>query len=378
MMDVGKGYLVRTEQLTTETTVLDFQGALNAGTKNVTVALSGANGWNCIGNPYTSAIKFTNGTSNPSALDNLLDVNNTKIDDASFGAYIYTGTGSANGYEVINYTTLEADRYAALGQGFFVKAKTNGTTISFTPAMQVHKDNTSAPFKSAENPASSIKLKVDNGSANFSTQIMFIEGTTIGLDKGYDAGILKADPSFALYTKLVEPFNAEFQLQCLPPTDYSKLVIPVGIDSKSGGEIVFSVQAVQLDPDCKVILEDKLTNTFTDLSKNSYKAAVVANTTGTGRFFLRTGDIISGLEDQVLSGKITAYARGNKEIRVIGEVGNDAVATLFNGLGQVVLSKKLESGNLNIIGLPNLSSGVYMLNINEKGTTQTIKIMIRK
>ena len=189
---------------------------------------------------------------------------------------------------------------------------------------------------------------------------------------------MKADPSFAIYTKLVEPFDAEFQLQCLPTNQYDNLIIPVGIDFKAGGEIVFSVKTVQLEAGCKAILEDKLTNTFTDLSTGSYKAAVVANTAGTGRFYLHTGDIVSGLEDQVLPGKLTAYTVGNIEIRVIGEVGDGAVATLYNGLGQVVLTKKLGAGTLNIIGLPNLSSGIYLLNINDKGVVQTIKVMVRK
>ncbi|MEI6143220.1 MAG: choice-of-anchor Q domain-containing protein, partial [Mariniphaga sp.] len=202
-MVVGKGYLVRTEVLASEPTILDFKGTLYAGNKNVTVSLSGSNGWNCIGNPYTSAIKLSDGTEDASGLDNFLDVNNANIDVTSFGAYIYTTSGSAGGYEVINYATAESDRYAALGQGFFVKAKTDGSAISFKPAMQFHKTLAEAPYKSAENPRSSIKLKVDNGIANFSTEIMFIDGTTKGLDKGYDAGILKADPSFAIYTKLV-------------------------------------------------------------------------------------------------------------------------------------------------------------------------------
>ena len=125
-------------------------------------------------------------------------------------------------------------------------------------------------------------------------------------------------------------------------------------------------------------MEDKLTNTFTDLSKESYKAAVLADTKGADRFYLHTSDIISGLEDPVLPDKLTAYAKGNKEIRVLGEVGDGAVATLVNGLGQVVLTKKLGAGSLNIIGLPNLTSGLYMLNINDKGASQTIKVMVRK
>jgi hypothetical protein len=47
-------------------------------------------------------------------------------------------------------------------------------------------------------------------------------------------------------------------------------------------------------------------------------------------------------------------------------------------LGQVVLTKRLSAGNLNIIGLPNLNSGLYLLNINDKGAPQTIKVMVRK
>ena len=77
-----------------------------------------------------------------------------------------------------------------------------------------------------------------------------------------------------------------------------------------------------------------------------------------------------------------AAPNGNNKVLqawyVNDEVGEGAVATLVNGLGQVVLTKKLGAGSLNIIGLPNFNSGIYLLNINDKGTTQTIKIMIRK
>ena len=164
----------------------------------------------------------------------------------------------------------------------------------------------------------------------------------------------------------------------MPTNQYDRLVIPVGIDSKAAGEIVFSVETFQIDPTCKVILEDKLTNTFTDLSKNSYKAIVIANTSGSNRFFLHTSDIISGLEDHPITGRLNAYARGNQEIRVVGEVSADAMATLYNGLGQVVLTKKLGAGTLNIIGLPNLANGLYVLNIDEGGKVQTIKVMVRE
>ena len=357
-LGLGKGYMVRVQDPVEN---LRFKGIINA---TATVAVD--EGWNCIGNPFTSAVYI----SAAAGTANFMATNSSAFETGYAGLYFWdqmtTKYISVN--NISSYT-------AAIGQGFFMKVKKDVHSVLFTPAMQVHQYD--APFKAAHSEYPSIKLTAQSGTTSFTTDIKFIEGTTNGLDFGYDAGLFTTDKSFAFYTKLVDDNGVNFQLQCLPPTGYDKLAIPVGIDSKAGGEIVFSVETVQLDPTCKVILEDKLTNTFTDLSKNSYKAVVLANTSGTGRFFLHTGDIISGVEDQVLPGKLTAYAIRNVELRIVGEVGGSAVATLYNGLGKVVLTKKLGAGRLNIIGLPNLSSGIYLLNIDDKGTTQTIKIMIR-
>jgi hypothetical protein len=356
-------------------TIVTFKGGIHAGSTDVPVMA----GWNLIGNPFTSTIKINKVDNNFLSLNTSIQPTGP-IDQSYAAVYFWnSSSGPLGAYEPIN--NLSDATYAQSGQGFFVKIKDGlllaDRHVSFTPSMQVHL--TTAEFKSSGIPLPEIKLIASANNNSATTMIKFVEGATNGLDVGYDAGVFKSDPSFSLYTKLVNDNGVDFQLQCLPPKDYNKLVIPVGIDSKAGGEIVFTVETVQLEPGCKAILEDKLTNTFTDLSKNSYKAVVVANTSGTGRFYLHTGDIVSGLEDQSISeGKLTAYARGNKEIRVIGEVGDGAVATLLNSLGQVVLTKKLGAGTLNIIGLPNLTSGLYMLNINDKGTPQTIKIMIRK
>ena len=365
---IGKGYLLRT--MTPITKVLTFKGTLNSGTINVLLARNGAatQGWNLIGNPFTSAI----GINSTSGSDNFMSANTGAFETNFFGIYIWND--AANKYDIINYATPAV--YAQSGQGFVVKARVDGSQIVFNPSMQVHQNKIA--FKSGTYDYPQIKLVATYNNKTASTLIRFIEGTTKGIDVGYDAGLFKSDQGLNLFTRLVDDNGVEFQLQCLPPTGYDKMVIPIGIDSKAAGEIVISVETVQLDPNCKVILEDKLTKTFTDISKNSYKASVAANTAGTGRFYLHTSDIVSGLEDQVLPGRLTAYTKGNKEIRVIGDVGEGVIATLVNGLGQVVLTKKLGAGNLNIIGLPNLRSGVYLLNINEKGTPQTIKVMVRK
>jgi hypothetical protein len=358
-LGLGKGYMVRVQDPVEN---LRFKGVINA---TATVAVM--EGWNCIGNPFTSAVYI----SAAAGTANFMATNSSTFETGYAGLYFWdqmtTKYISVN--NISSYT-------AAIGQGFFMKVKKDVHSVLFTPAMQVHQYD--APFKAAQTEYPSIKLTVQNGTNSFTTDIKFIDGTSKGLDFGYDAGLFTTDKSFSIYSRLIDDNGINFQLQCLPPTGYDKLVIPVGINSKTGGEIVFTVESVQLDPTCKVILEDKLTNTFTNLSNNNYKAVVEANTAGTGRFYLHTGDIISGVEDQVLPGKVTAYANGNKEIRILGQVGDGAVATLYNGLGQVLLTKRLSAGSLNIIGLPNLASGVYLLYINDKGTPQTIKVMVRK
>ena len=375
MLGFGKGYLIRTITDATANQTITFKGAVKVGEQSVSFDQSGYM-WNLIGNPYTSAIKLWDGTmATAGALStNFMDYNFDYIEDANFGAYIFNGAT----YTIVNLTNNEGQQYyASIGQGFFVKAKAGASLAYFEPAMQFHQVSTL--YKAAETPHAypTVKLEAILNGAKVSTDILFIEGTTKGLDKGYYAGILKADPSFAVYTKLVQDIGIEFQIQYLPTNQYNNMVIPVGLDSKTGGDVTFSAESPNLEAGCKVILEDKANNTFTDLSKNSYKTAIEANTSTSDRFFLHTSDLLSGVEDQVLQGKLTAYAKGNTEIRVLGEVSGQSVATLYDTAGKPVITKTLSGGNLNIIGLPNLHSGVYLLNINDKGTAQTIKVRVR-
>ncbi|MEI6141205.1 MAG: choice-of-anchor Q domain-containing protein, partial [Mariniphaga sp.] len=372
LFGTGKGYVLLTKSPVIVPLV--FKGDLNSLPVNKVAVKTG---WNLIGNPFTSAISINSAASDASGGTNFIDDNPSALTGSFAAVYVWDATATPKQYLVINHTyNSSAPFYAQVGQGFFIKSAVAGN-LNYTSSMQVHQGT--ATFKAATTPTPEIKLIASSSAGSVATVIKFIEGTTAGLDVGYDAGVFKADPTFSLYTRLVEDNGVDFQLQCLPSNQYCSLAIPVGIDSKAGSEIVFSVKTVQLDPNCKVILEDKQTNTFTDLSKGNYKAVVAANTSVSNRFYLHTGDIISGVGEQTLAEtKLKAYTVRNVEIRVIGEVGNDAMATLYDGLGNEVLTKKLGAGNLNIIGLPNLMSGMYLLNINDKGTSQTIKVMVRK
>ena len=170
-----------------------------------------------------------------------------------------------------------------------------------------------------------------------------------------------------------------FAIQALPNNAYAGLIIPVGLDCKSGGEVIFSAETVNLATDCKAILEDKLTSTFTDLSKGTYKVTVAANSILTDRFRLYASTpTISAVGDLVTAGQLSAYAVRNVEIRITGEVTPNAVASLYDTSGKLILTRKLDEGSLNVIPTPGFRSGMYVLKVNDKGKVNGFKMMMRE
>ena len=341
---------------------LTFKGTLAATDQNITITKT-SSGWNLIGNPYPCALD----------IDAFLSANRASIDPSYFFAYVTkVGDVTTYGYDPASGIKLSS------GEGFFVKSFAGGETIHFTTAM---KSLTSDAYKGATLGYPTIKLTAEDGYDKLYTIVQYVQGSTTGLDPGRDAGLYKdGSLSFSLFTRLIQDNGVDFTIQALPDNNYENMVIPVGVVANKGSNIIFRATVINFPANYKVTLEDKLTNTFTNLSdaNSSYTVNLVTKLSGTGRFYLHTNNIISGLEDQVLIGKLTAYAKGNAEIRVVGVVGDNARATLYNSLGQVVLYKQLNSGGINVIGLPDLSSGVYALQVKDQEKVQTMKVLIRK
>jgi len=156
------------------------------------------------------------------------------------------------------------------------------------------------------------------------------------------------------------------------------MIIPIGIDSKTGGDVVFSSETLNLPVNCNVVLEDKLTKTFTDLTTNVYNVTIAANSSISDRFQLHTSDLMSGLNDKTADGLLNAYAVKNIEIRIVGNVSNDAVATLYDVQGKVIIIANLKEGNLNVIPTPNIKPAIYMLSVKDNSKLQTFKLLLRE
>jgi len=358
--DLGsaKGYLLRNDA----NGIIKFNGAIHTGTQNIALSPSGL-GWNLIGNPFTSAIKVNTAA----GINSFLSINSGNLDPSFVSIYVWNGTQ----YDIIN--NASGAEFSTVGQGFLVKT-TTGSSAEFTPEMQVHQPTVALKSGTA---IPEIKLLVSSAGKSASTGIKFIDGATAGLDPGYDAGIFKADPLFSVFTKL-DNNNVEFGLQCLPLANIGTLSVPVGIDFTTGGEVTFTAQLLNLPAERKIVFEDRLLNVSTSFSndKSAYKTTLAANSKGTGRFYLHVSDNqVTSIRNETELNKINAWLERD-EIVISGITENKAVATLYDLRGSSVLVRNLEKTTTNRINVNGLTTGIYMLQVNENGKRTGIKLQI--
>jgi hypothetical protein len=375
---LGKGFNIRTiynYNSIPGTGRVDATGTPNLNTVNVAIprsATPGDFGWNCIGNPFTCALNIRN-TANNGFLN---AANISQLDPNYIAVYLWdtnniTTNNTTPEYIVINNATTITSIQTA--QGFFVKSKVGGGNVTFSKNMQL--PNAALSFKAAPVEWPSIKIVAWDQISSSSTEIKFVTNTTKGLDPGYDAGLYIANPDFSIYSKLVDDNGVDYTLQCLPDQDYDQNIIPIGIDHKASGQIIFTAEIINLPSGCHAVLEDRLTNTFTrlDLKGANYKATVDTDTKGTGRFFLHTYDAISSQPIPNQQFKVYSVA---KNIYIIGEVSGDARFYLYTVDGKLLANFNAQNQLQNQLDASNYAAGLYLLKIIDGNLKKTIKFVL--
>ncbi|MDP5092819.1 MAG: T9SS type A sorting domain-containing protein [Polaribacter sp.] len=359
----GKGYAV----LTSANTTLNFTGKIKATNLSNYAIQDNANGWNLIGNPYTSFL-FANTDAN--AAENILSENIDNLDPVA--ANIYLWNPNTNTYNPIGNGV--EPKYIAPGQGFFVKSKIGGGVININKTFQTHRGE-NLFLKS--NPSSKIVLELTDNTLISNTTIAFKEGMTNGLDVSYDAAVFDGLPNtFSIYTQLKENYNEiPFAIQFLPENNENTTSINVGILHNQEKELSLQLKEINLEPNKYVYLEDKITNKFIDLKENNvYNFAYNPINNGVNRFVLHIQNTALSVQNSTTF-HLNIYKKDANTIQING-LSDESVVTIFDINGKSILQNKKVTPNQSSVFLPKISNGIYILKITDINGNQLTKKLI--
>lgn len=350
----GTGYSVRRETAAGAGDI-SFTGTINTSDVSLTV-VTAANGFNLIGNPYTSHLN---------SATFLTDNTGNLISET-----IWVFDQSSGNYE----TKVTGDSFVlAPAQGFFVRA--SATSLNIAESYQA---TTGGTFqKSAK---TEVRLMMTDGTANRFAKVYYLDNATTSFDNGYDGETFGGiSNSIDVYTQLLSnDAGKKYQIQSLPNSDFETMVIPVGLKVEANKEITFSAEALNLPTDINVYLEDRLTNTFTrlDEANSSYKVTSEVALDGIGRFYLHTKASSALSVDSLNMENISIYKTNNSNLRIAGLSQGEANIKIYTILGKEVLNKSFTSNGVQDIRLPSLSSGIYIVQLETETGSLNKKITL--
>ncbi len=296
------------------------------------------------------------------------------------------------------------NQFIPVGQGFFVTGKSNGnSTIVFNNGQRsFHKENetsvSNVMYKVAENSKKSPKSAVNsndyiatsdnlkrirlgyNANNMYHRQVLLgfmNEKATSEIDYGYD-GFNKDNFSNDMYL-----LNGNRQL-VIEGEGYFDInaSYPIGVKASVNGKVSFMIDAIEnFDNQQPVFIYDSLTDTYHDIRTQSFDVTIPVGKDNS-RFFLRFKDKTLSVNKNIASDneiKITHIQNGNTLVinNQILDVSVEKV-TLFNLLGQSVVSWKTENLNQQNIQLPinTENAGVYIVKLKTTNGELSKKIII--
>ncbi|MBX7093214.1 MAG: hypothetical protein K1X56_00710 [Flavobacteriales bacterium] len=340
-LDSDGGYT--TFNATTLTTV----GTPNTGAVNVTVTRVN-DGWNLVGNPFASYVSI-----------NTLRSQNSGEIAATWGFYDETISD-------FSYTT---GGEVAPHQGFWVESNLASTTLTFNETAKT--TTTSSTFRNSEEVRLALKLESE-GLTKFtsSTYFEFLGNTSTEYEQGTDVTFKKVPHQHApaLYSystdgKALRISKMPFELEKQIPLEYN-----VGIE----GFYTLSINDMSIAQDLGyscVVLEDKKTGSFHDLSSGAYRFNASQNEKS--RFVLHLSNNNSACE-KIQSSAVAALEgvninRTSEGVFVEYNLDSDqsSVISVVNVLGQDIVNARsvsVSTGKIRI-QLPADYSGIFIVNV---------------
>ncbi|CAL2106576.1 putative secreted protein (Por secretion system target) [Tenacibaculum sp. 190524A02b] len=362
-----KGYAIKVSE---ESSVNYFSSSRHVGdlAPNINCAVNAGskNNWNLLGNPYYASIPVN---SNTGATTTFLSKFSDQLDPSYAAVYFWNPVTAS--YEVVN--NASPAKYIKPMEGYFVMIKNTTNNLPFDKTLLAHEPM--APNR-AYNEDINITLTLEEGKLQKQTFIKYLNNATNGLDVGYDAGLFNGDTSkTAIYTKLVsEGKGTPFALQCLAKEAVSNSNIPLGIKTEEGKELTIKAHSNNLPKGVRILLEDKETNTITDITdaNSSYKATLTTKESK-NRFYLHTTAKALSTEEIALD-KINIVKLDANTLQLKG-LKENATVNIYNVQGKLITNEKTTVSNTKV-HIPSVATGVYLVTIKTATQQTTQKIIL--
>ena len=347
---------------------IDFSGTMPTNDSFAIPLSTTGNGFNLIGNPYPSFMNSADVLSNSTST--------AAIETQTIWVWDQSANGGVGGYEV----KVTGDNFkVAPGQGFFVQADSDGGDVLISEAEQSHEATDT--FAKNENTRPEVHLSMTDGSLVSDTKMYYIDGTTTEFDNGYDGPLFTAaDNSFAVYTQLVTGNKGiDYDLQSLPSSGYESMIIPVGVNAVSGTEITFSARSINIPDGLSVILENRITGTYTELNQeiDTYTVTLNEDNSGIGQFYIHTNTMSTLSTGGFIFENVSMYKTTARNIRITGLPEGKGSLKMYSILGQEVFRTSFEGARVNDIQLPSsLKSGIFIVKLETETGSFTKKVIL--
>jgi hypothetical protein len=343
-------------------TTIGFTGAPAAGNINYTITNLGTNartaGWNLVGNPYPSPIRWSAiKAANAGAMNATCYI--WKPSSASAGTWVaYNGT----------YGTGGVGDLIGLGQGFMIlKTNPGSSALSFNNTMRT--TDLSPVFYKSDVAPDEIRLTMTDGDNTAEILAYTEEGRTAGFDEDAD-GLLPPDVSGMNGNSIA--FVSQDQNYLIHVLDHlsETMEIPLAIHTSTAGTYTISAASLNVNQ-YPVYLLDKATNTYHEIAAKDVT-------------FSSTGEEDKTNYSIVFSKKATASSPGEIKVNIWSTAGAINIERSSNAEPATIIVTDLLGREIirtsttgSFVSLPVDVSAVYLVREQEGGRETVRKVFVR-
>lgn len=360
--DNGKGYAVKRASAGDIT----FTGTYTAGSKQISIS-QGTTNFNLVANPYSAYVNLGTFFTDNAATDRLSEATiwvwNPDKNGSGSGGYTELMSGTDGTFEI------------APGQAFFVSSgSASSNVVDFSSSNQSHQTDS---FSKSVNDRAEITVYISQNGLKNSTRLFYLDKVTTGFDNGFDGSFFNGfSQDLAIYSDLVETTSPKkLGTQSLPLDTMETTIVPLGIKAEKNKEITFSANSSNIQEGLQVFLEDRLTNKFIDITKETYKITLNENTNDSGRFYLHTSS--KSLSTSSIEFFDTTIFTVDKSLKIKGLNGAKGTVSIYNLLGKEVFYNSFKTSNNLDFLIPNITTGVFIVKLSTDKGNLNKKVVVK-